>query len=464
MRFLQLNSLKQAFSLFPSGLSRLRSGTGLWIETTGIIAAAIAISLGLSREDPFGVSGQFPWLLLAPLIVAMRYGTVLGIYALLLLAAAWFALPAAGITLVKADFPKPYFLGGLLIAMVAGQFADIWNSRLEKIKEVNAYLDERLTGLTRSHFLLRLSHERIEQDLLIRPTTLRDLLFELRDKVATEAGPLPGANGLLRLLAQSCEIECAGLFYKHPENGWERTAHAKLAECQELVLADPLVSHVLEHRTLAHPQADADLDDSRYLAVVPLISANKKMIGLLAVERMPFFGLNNENLQLLLVLCGYFTDGVETTRIIKPILTLRPQCPPEFALELVRLQRMFSQTKIESAMVALSMANEPQSLTVFEHLKRLKRSSDPVWELENDQRLVLVTLLTLAGSASVEGFLIRVEESLKQQADTDLVKSRIGVQISMLSAAEPEWTLDDLVNRAGILQKIQSAQDEKHVS
>jgi polysaccharide biosynthesis protein PelD len=277
-------------ALFPAGAERLRRGASLWIETTLMVLFAVAVCLWIAPKDPFGINAQFPWMLIVPLVVAMRYGTVIGIYASMLVVAVWATLPTLALAPPDQEFPKAYFLGGLIIVLIAGQFADIWNSRLEKIKEVNAYIDARLSSLTRNHYLLRLSHERIEQDLLIRPTTLRDLLLELRTKINLQTDALPGATEYLRLLAQSCEVECAGLFVptdsaRGPAGGWERTPAAQLAEAQELLLADPLVVRALETGNLTHPQDDANLDDSRYLAVIPLVTGNRRTIGLVAIER-----------------------------------------------------------------------------------------------------------------------------------------------------------------------------------
>jgi hypothetical protein len=53
-----------------------------------------------------------------------------------------------------------------VLTLLCGQFAEVWNARSRRLRGVNAYLEERLTMLTKNHFLLRLSHERLEQDLL----------------------------------------------------------------------------------------------------------------------------------------------------------------------------------------------------------------------------------------------------------------------------------------------------------
>ena len=63
---------------------------------------------------------------------------------------------------------------------------------------------------------------------------------------------------------------------------------------------------------------------------------------------------------------------------------------------------------------------------------------------------MLITLLALAGSATVEGFLIRLEATLREQFGKDFATGHVGVHVAMLSEAEIEWTLDDLLQRCKV--------------
>ena len=63
--------------------------------------------------------------------------------------------------------------------------------------ETNLYVTERLSRLTRRHLLLNLSHDRMEQEMLVRPGSLRDALVNVRNLVfqaKTDNEPMPGAN------------------------------------------------------------------------------------------------------------------------------------------------------------------------------------------------------------------------------------------------------------------------------
>jgi hypothetical protein len=68
------------------------------------------------------------------------------------------------------------------------------------------------------------------------------------------------------------------------------------------------------------------------------------LIGVLVVERMPFLSLTYENLQMLMVLMGYYADGVEHARATHGIQEMAPAIPYAFALDYARLSRLRHET------------------------------------------------------------------------------------------------------------------------
>lgn len=446
-----IERLRRRFAPVPRGWDGLRAILYNLAELGGFMAVAIAFSHWLSPDDPFGITAQFPWLWLIPAVIALRYGTLNGLLSALMVFGWWFYLARSAPATMP--FPQQYFLGGLVLVLIAGQFADVWTDRLTKVREVNAYLNERLTSLTRSHFLLRLSHERLEQEILVRPVTLRDQLTDLRraDPIADEK--LPGAAKLLRLLGQSCELESAAV-YRSEGQGFDAQPAASIGDPVPLVGTDPLVELATQQGELAHVRSqDAARRLSEYLVCAPIISSNRMRLGVVTVRSMPFFALNQENLQTIAVLVNYFADGLVHERAIRPVTLLRPGCPTDFALELIRLQRLRRLAKVESTMVGFTFEATEEGNTLFDQVRRIKRSLDLSWEIAQPQRHVLLVLLALSGQAAVEGFLQRIEGAIKKQFEVDFVTGRVAVHVTPLSDAEPEWILDDLLNRCKVVEQ-----------
>src|SRR5512137_3059314 len=83
---------------------------GKWIETVLIPLAAIGIAWLASPDDPLVVGTAFPWLWLAPALVALRYGVLAGLVAGTLLVGDWLAGTWLGA--IHANFPREFFFGG----------------------------------------------------------------------------------------------------------------------------------------------------------------------------------------------------------------------------------------------------------------------------------------------------------------------------------------------------------------
>lgn len=426
------------------------------LEAILLCYAWLAFAVWLTPADPFGLAASFPWSWLMPALVAMRYGSGAGIFSALLLLGAWFAFPTYGLTQVDplAAFPNAYFLGGLALVLICGQFSDVWNARSRRLRAVNAYLDERLNTLTKNHFLLRLSHERLEQDLLTRPLTLRETLQRLREgSLEQGAEGLPAVQDFLQLLAQSCQLEIAAVHALDAAGNPLPAPAAAIGAPVALASDDALLRFALESGALAHVQSEGlaqeGRDASRYLICAPITPSRGAAIAVLTVERLPFFALNDDLLKLLSVLTGYYADGVEAGAAVRAVQALVPSCPPLLALDLVRLSRIRDEVGIDSALVALVFEKTELGLDLFELVRRTRRGVDIAWELERADRRIIVTLLPLAAAAAVEGYLRRIEGALQAQHGVDFLSGRVVAHIEMLGNGAPEHELAQLVERCG---------------
>jgi len=436
--------------LAPAG-----SGAAAVIEMVGIMAVAMGVTWLILPQNPLLLGMGFPWAWLLPVILALRYGTLVGVGAVLMLLGGWFFFDAFGVH--TNAFPRTFFLGGLLLVLVAGQFGDVWNTRLARARAVNRYLDERLSALTKNHYLLRISHARLENDLLARPTTLRDTLSQLRAVALQgemrggqdgQGGPLAGAQPMLQVVAQACQIEGAAL-YACDGGRLLPEAVASIGPAFDIDVDDPLVRHCLDTRELAHLRSSGLQQEAqtRYVAVAPVLAASDHLIGVLVVERMPFLSLTYENLQLLMVLMGYYADGVEHAHATHGIQQLAPAIPYAFALDYARLSRLRHETGIESSVVALVFDLDEARDALFEQVVRSRRALDVAWPARNTHHRAMLTLMPLSDSQAVSAYLVRIEDMLRAQFGTDFASSHIGVYTLSVPAAGSEEALMRLLHR-----------------
>jgi hypothetical protein len=430
-------------------------------ETFALMAAAIGLSAWLRPADPFWTQSGFPWLWLAPVILALRYGSVMGALAMLCALAGWFVLSGTG--QLAGDLPRVSFLGGLILALIAGEFSDVWNARLAQAQAVNAYVDERLHALTHNHFLLSVSHERLEQELIARPYTLREMLTTLRTAVLAEAAPraaaaaadaskadaskadastadaaaadastaaaLTAAPWVMQLLAQTCRIESAAL-YGIDDGQLRGEPEARIGDFGELDTSDPMLAAALESGQLTHVQSEPFFEDdrpSRYALCAPMLSTSGRLLGVLVVARLPFTALTLETLQLVTVQLAYYADSLDHADNTQPVLAAYPRCPPDFALELVRLQRLLATAAIRSSMVAFVLRDADAAEQWFARFDRLRRAVDVAWQHREGELRVLIVLLPLTIDSGLAGYLERIARSIREQYGADLAAAGIGV-------------------------------------
>ncbi|WP_345554869.1 GAF domain-containing protein, partial [Streptomyces lannensis] len=172
---------------------------------------------------------------------------------------------------------------------------------------------------------------------------------------------LPGAREFIQLLGQSCQLEIAAVHAATGRDQFAALPSAFLGTPTELDQNDPLVRYCLSEGRLAHVQTTdisaAERSASRYLICAPLMPSNAESVGLLVVEKLPFFALNDDALQLLSVLIGYYADGVQLGHLVGDFVTAVPGCPADLALDMLRLHRIRVEAGIESSLVALVFAN-----------------------------------------------------------------------------------------------------------
>ena len=384
-----------------------------WLEVFLIPLMAIGIAWWSNPQDPLLSTSSFPWLWLAPVLIALRYGVMPGLLASVVVVLDWLVVEYLGLLLT--DFSPTEFFGGGLLVLVCGEFSDVWRDRNQRMNEMNLYVTERLSRLTKRHLLLNLSHDRLEQEMLARPGSLRDALARLR-AIGIAGGqsdsPLPGADALLQLLSQYVNIESAVLYTLQPGSGGPALGpeRARLGEPEALAADDELLAMAIDKGQLAHI-ASKEVSLSRntnQLVVAPLITGVDTLIGVLAVTRMPFFSLNVENLQLMFVILAYYADNIHNAPGVAQLKERLPVMPALYAEELIRMLYMQKKVGISSYIVVMSFEGARNEEIAADFL-RVKRGIDLYWQSQVNGQPVIAVLMPFGSPAAAEGFVDRIE-------------------------------------------------------
>ncbi|MFN3829080.1 PelD GGDEF domain-containing protein [Tepidimonas aquatica] len=392
-----------------------------------LLAGLLAVGLG----SPGWLSGQpgFPWAWLAPWIVTLRYGTLAGA-----LAAA--ALTAVGMVWLGASFAQDDgsgWAGGWIVTLILGEFADRWIERMRRHQIERDYAQDQLQRLSRQHYTLRLSHDRLEQELLHQPLTLRATLEQLRrlgpDTPDGEAGRL-----LLQLLAGFAKVQQATLHRLDEAGRPDPAPLAHLGPPQPLNPDDPMVTQALRRGRLAHVRDVAELAASRYRVVLPFGLDGQAAQWLLAVHHLPFLALHDGTLVALQVLCDDFAALRQARLSTADVLRRQLGCAADFALELQRLHRLQQRWGLSSTLGVLQ-ARDAAAANWLPRIAAQLRSLDLSCEPAPGRLLVLLPLTHGAGS---EGFFQRLEQWLQQQGGGGLSEAGLRWRVRTLDAPPAE--------------------------
>lgn len=420
-----------------------------WLETLLVTVLFLTFSLWQRPEDPFYLTGNFPWLVLAPLLAGLRYGFMMALIAsLVIIASLGFYLRMAPAPV--EDFPYVWAVGVLIISLLAGEFRDYWERQRQKLALSNDYRGMRLEEFTRNYYLLKVSHDRLEQQLAGSSNSLREALRRLYaqlGEIATGELSRETASLMLQLLVRYGQLQVAGI-YAVNENQLKGTPLATIGRFREITPNDPLLQHALEERRLVSVQAEfqrrlKDLDTD-LLAAIPLIDSEDQFIGVCVIESMPFFSFETRSLQLLSILAGHMADALHQQSSAE--IDTTPQWQ-HFRHHLARVARDAESFNLPGAMVGLRLEENLDGQRIAEHIQKIRRGLDVIAEYQTESLRYIVVLMPLTDELGLAGYLQRLEDGVHEQQGTHLNELALIRTLQIKSHTDAESWLDTLFAR-----------------
>ncbi|WP_061237209.1 PelD GGDEF domain-containing protein [Ectopseudomonas composti] len=423
-----MQSAHKDFNLAPRA-----SGRVSWWETSLLTLLALGFGYWLSPADPLLVAASFPWMILVPILLGVRYGFLQGLFSAALLIAALFVLRIAGHELY-ADTPASFIVGMLLCSMLVGEFRDIWERRLERLSLANEYRQLRLDEFTRSHHILRISHDRLEQRVAGNDQSLRSSLLGLRQQLRALPGDQDAlkslADTVLSLLGQYGSLRIAGLYRVIDNQRIAPQPLAVLGEMGELKDNDILLKQCLERGELVSVRSEV-LDrgegarHSVLQACVPLIDTEDRILAVLAIQQMPFFMFHERSFSLLAILAGHIADLLMSDA---QALQLPDADAQQYSQLLKRSLTDARDHRLPASLFAFELA-EDNGEEVQRLLESSQRGLDVQLKVINGRgsRLVLVLLPLTSGEGS-KGYLVRLKQLFAERFGQGRELDSLGVQ------------------------------------
>lgn len=410
-----LSSAHKDFTLAPRA-----SGPVSWLETWFLSGLAIALGYWLTPDDPLMVNGTFPWTVMAPLLLGMRYGFMRGLVSAVLLILALIAYHRYGNGLYP-EMPASFIVGVLISGMLVGEFRDIWERRLERLDMANDYRQLRLDEFTRAHYILRISHDRLEQRVAGSDQSLRSSLVGLRNQLRSLPrgnDPLAAlAEPVLNLLAQYGSFRAAGL-YRVSDGSVVPEPLSAVGEIGPLDERDLLVRMCLQRGELVSIrehllERGEHRQHSLYQLCVPLIDTEDRILAILAVEQMPFFSFNDRVFGLLAILAGHIADLILSD---PQTLQLEDSDSQAFSQNLKRSLSDAQNHGLDASLFALEVMESSHSRELLQLIEGSRRGLDLQHKVINQRgHTCVLVLLPLTSGEGAQGYLLRLNTLLSER-------------------------------------------------
>jgi len=396
------------------------------VESVLLPVLVLWLSWTLHPDDPLGAHAGFPWAWFGPWLIAVRYGAGYGLFGVAFYAAFWKFGPLLHGALPSTPFPSEFFLGGMLMTLILGEFGAAFRNRQVLHREVTKDLRARLERTKRRLFVIKEALSTLEQELTDRPMTLRDALLDLRrtftfqgNRPALSApahtpglpalAPLPDPRAFLQLLSQSCRLVEAGIFVREisPEGLQWRLAASLGQSLPALDLEDALINRILESHQSVHIAQHLlnESENNPWVFAAPLrLDAYDEVDALLAVHTMPFMSFEENNLQRLQVLCGSYLDFSQLELAVEDVRSAWVQAPIGLQQEWAQLSELGQNFKLRSYCAVWSGQGRvsDDALAEFAGLQPVESST---WTLKGrGGKPALVVLLPLLSSAGLANY------------------------------------------------------------
>lgn len=389
----------------------------------------LAIGFYINKNDPLFIKGEFNYIIFLLSIITLYDGLWAG-----LLAVSIFGI---FMPIFYNFFPYKVFLENLLFTLIFGEFNYYWNRKFTRYGGEKNHLETKLKELGKAFFSLKFSHDQLEKNYVLRPVSIRNLLNEVRNISLSDENK--AFDHIMNLCSKFFGVEDASIYINKQDGFKFISGIGKEFKFNE---EDPLLKRALENKTGAYVDASLVKEglQTDYLAVIPVITSNEEVVGVLIIKEMPFLSFNKDNLLMLRVLFSYFADQIRLVEIAKPVIEKLPWCPMKFSVELLRLSNLKRRFGIESTILILTTNLKENSLksTINVFIESNLRGLDMFYRVGD---LILI-LLPLTGEEGVRVFIDRIRIGLQRKYN--LSEEDIGLSYRILYLGDLEGVIEEL--------------------
>jgi hypothetical protein len=289
-------------------------------------------------------------------------------------------------------------------------------------------------------------------------TSLLDIEKQMLVLAKDDGAPLSGiGDHILDILSEYASIQTASVYAVSKNKKVILSPLARLGNPPALWATNPLLIAALNTGNVTSIQTHNEGVEHDILVVVPLIDVFQKIWGVVIINEMSMFAMQENTMDLLALLGGHIGDLVQRRAQAN---LLSKDVWLDFEYELRRILKEVLSFKIDAAVV-VSIINCVETQDVFiEKFRSELRGLDKVLNFKDySGRQIIIHLLPLTDENGLKSFLYRLGlmDSIDIETLTDNEKSEnsncqtLGNDITIYT-----WTLNNAHSPEKVLSKIAS--------
>jgi len=323
--------------------------------------------------------------------------------------------------------PGETMVGIAALAMITGQFSDVWKRELVRLDGGFEVLRRQLGEVMRAHFLLELSHDRLEERMGKGTPNLRDALVAVHRAIAMRPGTTLAdlSDAIVDIFSTYTMIE-VGAVYRMDNDRLVPEPVAKIGRPAPLDLGDEQVREALRTKKLTYirggASAEAGAGRTKLLAVVPFVDTHQRLHGMLMVESIPLLAFERRNLEALAILGGRFADAIASGG--KDTGVQRGQ-KKELTVRLRRALRDLVENDVASTLFVLLVRKGGAASDSIETVLggTLRALDFPYVERDAVGNYVVYILLPFTDEAGARAFGARIERIVRREGSMTLARA-----------------------------------------
>lgn len=324
-------------------------------------------------------------------IITLFFGLVNGLLALGMVGLAMYSF--------YHSFDVDTFLKVLVLVLVFGEFQAFWKSQIEKYQSQAELLQEQLGGLGKAFYALKVSHDQLELNYVLKPVSLRRSLATVLESFKEDEDYY---HSLLVLLEKSFGVN--QMVIASVEDGHLKV-EAKTADAKSIESKDPMIIKAFETKRPVYI-ADDPKALSQYIAVMPSIY-NNKVESLVLIEDMPFMSFQKDNLISITFIYDYFFETLHKQRTLMSNNTLS-LFDNDFRFEFIRLGHLSKKYDIDSSILAFKTESELNSHLLNDTITYTYRDLDIHSTICHNGVYLTLILIPFSSAESARGLQERI--------------------------------------------------------